>query len=134
MDRRRFLAGTAAATLSTTIGKSIRAEGQNGIALRGVGFALSSGYLHSRQLAWAQANVAAAWIVRNSNDVMWNNWTPDTLSAVTPSSGLYSWDCSSALAGMFDIPAPGENGCRRTIWGDFRCDQDRFHGSSMGNR
>ncbi len=31
MDRRRFLAGTAAATLSTTIGKSIPAEGHNEI-------------------------------------------------------------------------------------------------------
>ncbi|HUY81468.1 MAG TPA: hypothetical protein VMU92_07075, partial [Acidobacteriaceae bacterium] len=59
-----------------------------------------------RQLAWAQANVAAAWRIRNSEDVMWNNWTPDDPSAVTPSSGLYSWDCSPALAGMFDIPAP----------------------------
>lgn len=31
MDRRRFLAGTAAATLSTTIRKSIQAGSQNGI-------------------------------------------------------------------------------------------------------
>lgn len=31
LDRRRFLAGTAAATLSTTIGESIRADGQDGV-------------------------------------------------------------------------------------------------------
>jgi len=81
-------------------------DGYNGIALRGVGYAIARGILDRRQLAWAQANVAAAWRIRNSEDVMWNNWTPDDPSAVTPSSGLYSWDCSPALVGMFDIPAP----------------------------
>lgn len=80
-------------------------DGYNGIALRGVGYAIRHGVLHGLVLAWAQANVAAAWATRNSDDVMWNNWTPDNPNADTPASGLYSWDCSSAMAGMFDIPA-----------------------------
>lgn len=81
-------------------------SGYNGIALRGVGYALAHGDLTKNQLAWAQANVEAAWANRNTTDVMWNKWTPNDPAAVTPSTGLYSWDCSPALAGMFDIPAP----------------------------
>lgn len=81
-------------------------DGYNGIALRGVGFAIRHGILHETALAWAQANVATAWAIRNSDNVMWNNWTPGNASADTPASGLFSWDCSSAMAGMFDIPAP----------------------------
>jgi hypothetical protein len=83
-------------------------DGYNGIALRGVGYALIHGILGFRELAWAQANVAAAWAIRNSDNVMWNNWTPGSPSADTPASGLYSWDCSAAMAGMFDVPAFGE--------------------------
>ena len=86
--------------------RGVNDAGYNGIALRGVGYALAHGILHLRQLAWAQANVAAAWRIRNSDDVMWNNWTPNTTASDTPSSGLYSWDCSPAMAGMFDIPSP----------------------------
>lgn len=83
-------------------------DGYNGIALRGVGYALTHGDFNMRLLLWAQANVAAAWTIRNSDDVMWNNWTPDAPAAVTPSTGLYSWDCTPGMAGMFDIPAPRE--------------------------
>ena len=81
-------------------------SGYNGIALRGVGYALRYGDLNRRQLAWARANVAVAWNIRNRDALMWNNWTPDDPAAITPEAGLYSWDCSPALAGMFDIPAP----------------------------
>ena len=81
-------------------------SGYNGIALRGVGYALRHGVLKQRHLAWARANVAAAWNNRNRDAVMWNNWTPNDPAARTPDAKLYSWDCSAAFAGIFDIPAP----------------------------
>jgi len=78
--------------------------GYNGIALRGVGFGYSRGSLSATTLAFAQANVNAAWLNKNSNSVVWNDWKA---GATTPASGgLYSWDCSAALAGLLDIPAP----------------------------
>ncbi|HVC90315.1 MAG TPA: hypothetical protein VND66_06810 [Acidobacteriaceae bacterium] len=80
-------------------------DGYNGIALRGVGFGYSRGTLNATTLAWAQANLQAAWELRNSADVMWNDWDNQPIPLpVTPNSGLYSWDCSSAIAGMLDIP------------------------------
>ncbi len=88
-------------------------DGYNGIALRGVGYALSRGILHGGVWAWARANVEAAWQIRNADGVMWNNWTPNSASAETPANGLYSWDCTPALAGIFDIPAFG----REAPWG-----------------
>lgn len=81
--------------------------GYNGIALRGVGFALSHGALNAATRAWADANLQAAWELKNLRSVMWNDWDNQvTPLPITPGDGLYSWDCSSALAGMFDIPAP----------------------------
>ena len=77
--------------------------GYNGIGLRGVGFAYSRGVLNATTLLWAQENVQAAWNTANSNNVIENNWTTGT---TTPSTPLYSWDCSAALAGLLDIPAP----------------------------
>ncbi len=90
-------------------------SGYNGIALRGVGYALRYGDLNRRQLAWARANVAAAWNIRNADALMWNNWTPGDPAAITPDAKLYSWDCSPSLAGMFDIPAP--HGLGISAWG-----------------
>lgn len=84
--------------------------GYNGIALRGIGFGLSHGALNASTLAWAQANLQAAWELRNSSDVMWNDWNNQTTPLpITPSTGLYSWDASPAVAGMFDIPAPHQH-------------------------
>jgi hypothetical protein len=75
--------------------------GYNGIALRWIGMAARSGALTPAEVAWAQANVSLAFNLRNASGLMWNKWnTP------TPPDGLYSWDCSSAMVGMLDIPAP----------------------------
>jgi hypothetical protein len=76
--------------------------GYDGIALRGIGFAISRGFLaDTNALPWAQANVQSAWNNRNSDNVMWDDW-------VSPTTGdQYSWGDSGALAGMLDIPAPG---------------------------
>lgn len=78
--------------------------GYNGIALRGTGFAYSRGVLNATTLLWAQENIQAAWNKKNTNNVMYNNWA--TSASNTPNSGVYSWDCSSALAGFLDFPAP----------------------------
>lgn len=78
--------------------------GYNGIALRGIGFGYSRGALNATTLAWAQANVSAAWANRNADSVIWNDWTPG--DSTPAGGGLYSWDCSPALAGLLDIPAP----------------------------
>jgi predicted alpha-1,6-mannanase (GH76 family) len=76
--------------------------GFNGITLRWVGYAWAHGSLTNPAiLSWAQTNVGLAWAIRNSSGLSWNNWF-----AFTPSSGLYSWDCSDTLVGMLDIPAP----------------------------
>jgi hypothetical protein len=76
--------------------------GYNGIALRGIAFGLSRGSLSNpNTLAWAQANVQAAWNIRNSDNVMWDDWNAPT------SGDQYSWGDSGALAGMLDVPAPG---------------------------
>lgn len=75
--------------------------GYNGIALRGVGLGLDRTILNATTLAWAQANIQAAWDIKNSDNVMWNDWSK------TPSAYTYfSWDCSSAVAGMLDIAPP----------------------------
>jgi hypothetical protein len=77
-------------------------SGFNGITLRWVGYAWAHGALTNPTiLAWAQANVGLAWAVRNASRLSWNDWF-----AVTPPSGLYSWDCSNTVAGMLDIPVP----------------------------
>ena len=74
--------------------------GYNGICLRGVGYALSRGYLTTSQAAWAMANVDAAFYHRNtSTQLMWDDWQNHT-----PATGNLSWDCSSALSGMLNIP------------------------------
>jgi hypothetical protein len=78
--------------------------GYNGIALRGTGFAYSRGVLNATTLLWAQENIQAAWNKKNTNNVMENNWA--TSASNTPNTGVYSWDCSAALAGFMDFPAP----------------------------
>jgi hypothetical protein len=82
--------------------------GYNGIALRGVGLGLNrkdtSGQpiLNATTLAWAQANLQAAWNIRNSGNVMWNDW----VDSIPGNYTYHSWDCSSAVAGMLDIAPP----------------------------
>ena len=76
--------------------------GYNSIAFRGLGCAISAGYLTSAQVKWAQENIEAAFYHRdNTTQLMWGDWQNHT-----PSSGLYSWDCSGAVAGMLNIPHP----------------------------
>jgi hypothetical protein len=75
--------------------------GYNGIALRWIGLAARSGSLTPAELAWAQANVSRAWNLRNASGLTSNNW-----NSPTPPDGLFSWDCSSAMVGLLDIPAP----------------------------
>ena len=75
--------------------------GYDGIGMRGFGFALADGILTNPDaLPFAQANLQSAWNNRGSDDLEWCGWT------TSPSGTEYSWGDSSALAGMFDIPAP----------------------------
>ena len=75
-------------------------SGFNGITMRAIGFANAKGYLPAADLAAAQANINAAWSFRNGIALSWNDW-----DAGTPGdTGNYSWDDSSTLAGMLDIP------------------------------
>jgi hypothetical protein len=75
--------------------------GYNGIGLRGFGVALRTGVLTNPDaLPFAQANLQSAWNHRGSDNVEWCGWT------TSPSGTKYSWGDSSAMAGMFDIPAP----------------------------
>lgn len=83
--------------------------GYNGIALRGVGLGLDrkdattgQPILNATTLAWAQANLQAAWNIRNSDNVMWNDW----VDSIPANYTYHSWDCSSAVAGMLDIAPP----------------------------
>ncbi len=82
-------------------------SGFNGIALRWLGFAYYSGYdavMGPGVVSWAQANVTKAWSMRNGEELIWQDWNSPTPDNST--GKLYSWDCSSAMAGMFDIPMP----------------------------
>lgn len=75
--------------------------GFNGIAMRWISVANAHGSISTSVLNWAKANVDQAWSIRDSQELMWDDWaaqTPSTTGAV------YSWDCSSAMVGMFDIP------------------------------
>lgn len=82
--------------------------GFNGIAMRWLGFAIASGYegaMGPGVVSWAQANVSQAWSERDSQELVWDDWGNPT-PAASSSNHVYSWDCSSAMAGMFDIPMP----------------------------
>ena len=75
-------------------------NGFNGILMRGVGFANSKGYLPSALLSAAQDNINEAWSYRDgTHTLVWDDW-----DASTPTSGNYSWNDSSALAGLLDLP------------------------------
>ena len=75
-------------------------SGFNGITMRWLGIANGHGLISSANLAAAQANLNQAWSERNgTTELIWNDW-----DAATPSTGTYSWDDSSALAGLLDIP------------------------------
>src|SRR5215469_10515285 len=75
--------------------------GYDGIGLRGFGAALMDGLLTNPDaLLFALANMQSAWNNRGSDNVEWCGWT------TKPSGTEYSWGDSSAMAGMFDTPAP----------------------------
>lgn len=75
-------------------------SGFNGIVMRWLGIANGHSLISSANLAATQANINAAWSYRNgTSELIWNDW-----DAATPSTGTYSWDDSSALAGLLDIP------------------------------
>ena len=74
-------------------------NGFNGILMRGVGQANAAGYIPSAVILAAQDNLNEAWSNRNTDPVITDDW-----DAATPSSGNYSWNDSSALAGLLDIP------------------------------
>jgi hypothetical protein len=75
-------------------------NGFNGILMRGVAIANKSGYIPSAVLLAAQANMNQAWSERNgTTTLVWDDW-----DAATQSTGTYSWNDSSALAGLLDIP------------------------------
>ena len=75
-------------------------NGFNGILMRGVGQANAAGYIPSAVLLAAQDNLNEAWSHRDgTHTLVWDDW-----DANTPSSGNYSWNDSSALAGLLDLP------------------------------
>lgn len=86
--------------------------GSNGIALRGVAYGLSRGALDSNTQQWAQANVQAAWNNKNTDNVIWDDWTPTHITgkfkypSVTSDYDYNSWDCSDAVAGLLTVPHP----------------------------
>jgi hypothetical protein len=67
--------------------------GLNGIALRAIGLGLNRNGTNGLQ---------AAWNIRNPDNVMWNDW----VNSIRGSYTCHAWDCSDAVAGMLDIPAP----------------------------
>ncbi|MGH7943201.1 MAG: hypothetical protein ACREFR_19250 [Limisphaerales bacterium] len=74
--------------------------GYDGIGLRGFGVALRNGLLTNPDaLPFAEANLQSAWNHRGPDNVEWCGWT------TSPSGTKYSWGDSSAMAGMFDVPA-----------------------------
>ncbi len=76
--------------------------GFNGIALRWTAYVYKNGGISdSKVLAWMQANVEQGWSERNSAGLSWSNW-----EGATPTSGLYSWDCTDTVVGMLDVPQP----------------------------
>lgn len=76
--------------------------GYNGIAFRGLGIAWP--LMTSWQQNWAQEEVEAGFYHRNdTTQLMWGDLLDHT--PLFPGNGsLYSWDCSSELSGMFNIP------------------------------
>ena len=75
-------------------------NGFNGILMRGVAIANKSGYIPSAVLIAAQSNLNEAWSNRNgTTTLVWDDW-----DAATHSTGTYSWNDSSALAGVLDLP------------------------------
>lgn len=79
--------------------------GFNGITMRWTGYAYARGEETSSFLPWAQANVGHAWAMRNSSGLSWDNWNASTPANVNGGQP-YSWDCSSTVVGLFNIPAP----------------------------
>jgi predicted alpha-1,6-mannanase (GH76 family) len=73
--------------------------GYNGIVMRWLGTANAHGYLSSTVQAWALANITQAWSIRDGQELMWDDWAAQTPAT---SGKVYSWDCSSAMVGMFD--------------------------------
>lgn len=81
--------------------------GFNGITLRWTMYAYDNGYISKLggYLPWAEANLDDAWAHRNSQELMWDSWNDKTPN-IGEGSAVYSWDCSSAMVGMFNVPAP----------------------------
>jgi hypothetical protein len=74
--------------------------GYNGIVMRWIGVANGHGNIPSNVMTWAQANINQAWAERNgSTTLSWDDWFTNT-----PATGTYSWDDSSTLSGMLDLP------------------------------
>lgn len=73
----------------------------NGILFRWEGIADGHGSMPSDWLAWAQENISLAWSNRNPYALTWDNF-----DATTPSSGLYSNDCTSMVVGMAFVAPP----------------------------
>ena len=81
----------------------------NGMTFRWTGIANVYGYMPSGFVAWAQQNLDLGWADRNAIAMSWDDWIPDppaTHQPNTPSTGLYSIDCTALPAGMFWVPVP----------------------------
>lgn len=81
--------------------------GYNGITLRWAMYAYNNGYLSQLggYLPWAQVNIDDASAHRDSQELIWDDWVATT-PATGGGSAVHSWDCSSAMVGMFDVPTP----------------------------
>ena len=74
-------------------------NGFNGILMRGVGQANAAGYIPSAVMLAAQDNLNEAWSNRTADPLIWDDW-----DAATGPSPFYSWNDSSAMAGLLDLP------------------------------
>ena len=70
-------------------------DGFSGIFFRWMALYMNGSGTQSIYGEWLYNNAAAALNVANSADLSWNTWTSST-----PSSGLYSWDCSSSVVAL----------------------------------
>lgn len=73
--------------------------GFNSIFLRWMAVYMNGANMQATYLPWLYVNAAAAVTVENSSDLSWSDWV-----SATPSSGLYSWDCTPSVTAVNVVP------------------------------
>jgi predicted alpha-1,6-mannanase (GH76 family) len=75
------------------------AAGFNGIFMRWMARFLNDSRLWPQYYDWMSLNADAAWRVRRSDDLSWQDWT-----SPTPSGTLDSWNCSDTVVVLQVVP------------------------------